>query len=499
MIHQTPMPLPTPPHHRLSVSISGAGGAGAVTVGLILLEAFGKAGFYGVMTRSFGPQIRGGESAVFLNLSDQPIETLPEATDIHLALDWKNFERFSDEIPLTANTEIFYDDSRAKPPSEVVASGAQCSPLPLMKTLKSLKGGRINMLGLGVLAQRLGLPEHAIEQALQKTLGRKGQQAVQLSMDTVRLGQSLVALKTAPPLRDWQPTDQPRWHLSGNEACAVGALRGGLRLAAAYPITPATDIVEYLAPRLEKLGGQVLIAEDELAAMNMVIGGAFGGVPAMTATSGPGFALMTEAMGLAVASETPALVVTVMRGGPSTGIPTKSEQSDLNQVLYGLHGDAPHIVVAPLSVSESIWVTQWALGLAENRQTLVVLATDQHLGQSRMICDPTPQEDMATTRGLARVRATADQADYQRYALTETNISPMAEPGMHGVAYTADGLEHTETGLPSAAADDHRAQLAKRAQKITDFDYGDDWATYISAHKSKYLIITWGSSFEACK
>ncbi|KUJ71866.1 2-oxoacid:acceptor oxidoreductase subunit alpha [Thiomicrospira sp. WB1] len=502
MTDTRPIPAPIPDSHRLSVSISGAGGAGAVTVGLILLEAFGKAGFYGALTRSFGPQIRGGESAVFLNLSDQPIETLPEATDIHLALDWKNFERFADEIPLTANTEIFYDDSREKPPALVTESGAECTPLPLLNTLKEIKGGRINMLGLGVLAKRLGLAEHAIEQALQKTLGRKGDEAVQLSRQTVEAGQALVEAPKTSPLKGWQPSEQARWHLSGNEACAIGALRGGLKLAAAYPITPATDIVEYLAPRLEKVGGQVLIAEDELAAMNMVIGGAFGGVPAMTATSGPGFALMTEAMGLAVASETPALVVTVMRGGPSTGIPTKSEQADLNQVLYGLHGDAPHVVVAPLNVSESVWVTQWALGLAEHLQTLVVLATDQHLGQSRMICDPTLPEDMSQTRGLTRLRAeprtTGDPA-YQRYALSADGLSPMSEPGLPGAQYTADGLEHTETGLPSSSAQDHRDQLAKRAQKLTEFDYGDDWATYLPADKAKHLILTWGSSFEACK
>ncbi|MDR9499771.1 MAG: 2-oxoacid:acceptor oxidoreductase subunit alpha [Hydrogenovibrio sp.] len=499
------IPAPIPADHRLSVSISGAGGAGAVTVGLILLEAFGKAGFYGAMTRSFGPQIRGGESAVFLNLSDQPIETLPEATDLHLALDWKNFERFADEIPLTSDTQIFYDDSREKPPQGVVDSGADCTPLPLMTTLKQIQGGRVNMLGLGVIAQRLGLADTHIEQALQKTLGRKGEEAVWLSMETVRLGQTLVEAAKRSPLQNWQPTDKPRWHLSGNEACAIGALRGGLKLAAAYPITPATDIVEYLAPRMEKLGGQVLIAEDELAAMNMVIGGSFGGQPSMTATSGPGLALMTEAMGLAIASETPALVITVMRGGPSTGIPTKSEQTDLNQILYGLHGEAPHIVVAPLNVSESVPVTQWALGLAERLQTLVILATDQHLGQSRLICDPSPFEDMAETRGLTRLLAHPnDPADYQRYALTESGVSPLTQPGIEHGAYTADGLEHTETGLPSSSASDHSAQTEKRARKLTEFDYGDDWATYLpaaqsEASKTKRLIITWGSSFEACK
>ena len=181
-----------------------------------------------------------------------------------------------------------------------------------------------------------------------------------------------------------------RWQMSGNEGCGLGALRGGIRFAAAYPITPATDMLEWLSPRLKKLGGRLLQAEDELASINMVIGGSFGGVPAMTATSGPGFALMLESMGLAVAAEIPALVVNVMRGGPSTGCPTKSEQTDLNVALYGLHGDAPHLVLGALDHADCILTTEWAVRLAEALQTLAVVLSDQYLAQSRaLIAKPT--------------------------------------------------------------------------------------------------------------
>ncbi len=278
----------------------------------------------------------------------------------------------------------------------------------------------------------------------------------------------------------------------------MGALRGGIKLAAAYPITPASDIVEYLAPRLEKAGGNVMIAEDELAAINMAIGGSFGGKPSMTATSGPGFSLMIEAMGLAIASEIPVLVVNVMRGGPSTGIPTKSEQTDLNQALFGMHGEAPHVVVAPLTIADSVLTTQWAVGLAEALQTLVILLSDQRLGQSRAIIDAIIPKDYGLKRKVLTEKKS--QKSYQRYAVTPDNISPMAIPGNKEGCYTADGLEHTSTGKPSPMASDHLRQLEKRDHKVTQFEYGEEWAEILTNdHKAQAIILTWGSTFTHAK
>jgi 2-oxoglutarate ferredoxin oxidoreductase subunit alpha len=176
-----------------------------------------------------------------------------------------------------------------------------------------------------------------------------------------------------------------RWMISGNEAAGLGAGRGGVRFAAAYPITPATEILEWMAPALTKVGGTLVQAEDELASINMIIGASYGGIPSLTATSGPGLALMTESIGLAVASEVPIVIVDVMRGGPSTGIPTKSEQSDLNMAVYGLHGDAPHIVVAPTSVADCVFTTQWAVHLAESMQVPAIVLSDQFIGQARAV------------------------------------------------------------------------------------------------------------------
>ncbi|MDE2007307.1 MAG: 2-oxoglutarate synthase, partial [Rhodospirillales bacterium] len=284
-----------------------------------------------------------------------------------------------------------------------------------------------------------------------------------------------------------------RWSLSGNQATGLGALAAGVRFVAAYPITPATEVLEWLAPALEETGGVLVQAEDELAAINMTIGAAFGGVPSLTATSGPGLSLMTEALGLAVASETPLVVVDVMRGGPSTGIPTKSEQSDLDIALHGMHGDAPHLVLAPNGIGDCRRTAEWAVGLAESLQTPALMLSDQALGQSRAILPPPP----AAARTPGRLAAVPEAEGYLRYAATESGISPMALPGTPGGAYVADGLEHGARGSPSAAARDHAAQLDKRARKLATFDFGPDWAD--AEGEGEIAILTWGSPTGAAR
>ena len=175
--------------------------------------------------------------------------------------------------------------------------------------------------------------------------------------------------------------------ISGNEAAGYGAIRGGVRFVAAYPITPATEMLEWMAPALAKVGGTLLQAEDELASINMIIGASYGGVPSLTATAGPGLALMTEGIGLAVSAEVPVVIVDVMRGGPSTGIPAKSEQSDLSFAVSGLSGDAPRLVLAPTSIADCLATTQWAVELAEALQAPAIVLSDQFMGQSRAIID----------------------------------------------------------------------------------------------------------------
>lgn len=459
-----------------------------MTAAQMLLDSAAKIGFYGLMARSSGPQIRGGEVAAFLRFGSAPVSCLDDRYDVLVALDWLNVERFAAEMPLDAQSLIICDSGAGDPPAHITACGARIVALPLQDTVKSVSGGRMNMVGLGLVAALLRLPEAPIVEVITHDLGKKGEIILKASTEAMRAGAALLTGVDVPELIATPPAPaNDRWNISGNEAAGLGSVRGGIRFVAAYPITPATEILEWLAPNLEKIGGVLVQAEDELASINMIIGASFGGVPALTATSGPGLSLMSESLGLAVASETPVVVVDVMRSGPSTGIATKSEQSDLNIAVHGLHGDAPHVVVAPLDIGDCVGTAQWAVHLAEAMQTPVIMLSDQALGQTRAVIDR-PAE-----AGFAARRATwaNDGAPYARYALTESGVSAMALPGVAGGQYTADGLTHNVKGTPSSQARDHIDQLDKRRRKIENFDYGAYWAEIDG--EGDTVILTWGS------
>jgi 2-oxoglutarate ferredoxin oxidoreductase subunit alpha len=468
----------------LAIAITGSGGSGAVTAGLILLSAVARAGYYGLMTRSAGPQIRGGESAAMVRFAPRPVHCMGDEFDLLAGLDWRNVTRFLDEIPLHAESLILADPAAGTLPPPLTATGADLREVPFKALASAIGGDHSNMAALGAVGACTGLPLAALEGAARETLKSKGTAVADAAVACIRTGYA------ACPSDSNLAAQHPgiRWNISGNEASGLGALRGGVRFVAAYPITPASEMLEWLAPNLERLGGSLLQAEDELASINMIIGSSFGGVPSLTATSGPGLSLMMEGIGLAVASETPIVVVNVMRGGPSTGIPTKSEQSDLQIALHGLHGDAPHLVIAALDIADCVFTCQWAVHLTEYLQTAAIVLTDQSLGQSRAIIDPANRfED-----DLHRATAKPSSEPYLRYALTADGVSPMAVPGTAGCMYTADGLEHTQCGNPSSAAGDHLGQLEKRRRKLLDFDYGAAWAEIRGS--GPLCLLTWGSS-----
>jgi 2-oxoglutarate ferredoxin oxidoreductase subunit alpha len=478
-----------------TIALAGSGGSGVMTAGTLLLAAAARAGAYGLMVRTSGPQIRGGEAAALLRLADRQIGTLGDSFDLLVAIDWGNLHRFADEIPLTASSVIVGDPDEGEPPSAYAGLGARYVPLSMKKLVKAHPGSWVNMVALGVAGALVGLPIEALEHAVRADWTR-GETTLAANLATLGAGFA-AAGSIEPPVRLPQVPNRAnssaRWVLSGNEAAGFGAIRGGVRFVAAYPITPATELLEWMAPALTKVGGTLLQAEDELASINMIVGASFGGVPSLTATAGPGLALMAEGIGLAVAAEVPVVVVDVMRGGPSTGIPAKSEQSDLSFAVSGLHGDAPRLVLAPTSIADCAATTQWAVVLAEALQAPAIVLSDQFLGQSRAIVDR-PTDAGSTAR---RTVAAANAPDYRRYRDTDTGVSPMAIPGTAGVTYTADGLEHTEAGMPSSAARDHRLQLDKRERKLALFDYGDAWADIEGDGDA--AVITFGSAAAAVR
>lgn len=482
----------TPPTTNCSLALIGSGGAGVLTAGQTLLDAAAEAGYFGLMTRSIGPQIRGGEAAAMLRLGVSPVGGQDDRIDLLVALDWDKAEHFADELMLDADSVVITDPAEGEPPTWVTTSGARLLSVRLGEIAREHLGARANIVAVGLVGALVGLDSESLRQTIRRLFIRKGNRLVDSALTGLQLGIS--ASETLQfPCRLTPPQPKPRWLLTGNDAVGMGALRGGVRFCAAYPITPSTEIHEWLAGRLPEVGGCLVQAEDELAAINMCIGASFGGVPAMTATSGPGFSLMVEALGLAVATETPLVVVDVMRVGPSTGIPTQSEQADLAIAVNGAHGDAPRLVLAPNDIGDCVTTTQWAVYLSEALQCPAVVLSDQFLGQSRAAIAPPEERDWRASRR----RVLGVIKDFQRFGDSDDGISMMGIPGTPGGEYTATGLTHMPSARPSTMLADHRRQLDKRRRKLEQFDYGDDWADI--EDDGLLGLMTWGSTTLAAR
>ena len=473
----------------ISIAIVGSGGAGALTTGDSLLEAACAAGWHGLFTRTLGPQIRGGEAAALLRLAVDPVECLPDRFDLLIGIDWLNAHRFGAEIKVGPHTLVISDPRGGDPPPMVAQSGARVVEIPMKEMAKAIPDGRPNMIALGIAGRLLGFTVEQVFAPIEKRLADKGPAAIEASLAGIKAGFGAAAgIDFDKQLAAPKPSTARRWLLSGNEATALGAIRGGIRFAAAYPITPATEILEWLAPNLAKVGGALLQAEDELAAINMIIGASFGGTPALTATSGPGLSLMIEALGLATSAEIPIVVVDVMRGGPSTGIPTKSEQADLNIAIYGMHGDAPHLVLAPQSVGDCVFTTQWATYLAESLQAPAIVLSDQFMGQSRAAIErPADVAFIGARSGRHRILPAPTSATPWRP--TACRRWPFRERAAANTPPTASPIP--SAGPRPAAPRDHLAQLDKRRDKLDHFNFGDHWASVEGT--GDLAVITWGS------
>ncbi|MBP8296507.1 MAG: 2-oxoacid:acceptor oxidoreductase subunit alpha, partial [Burkholderiales bacterium] len=438
--------------------------------------------------------------------SSQPLDNLGDRFDYLVAIDWQNVHRFADEIPLDAASLIVGDPDQGAAPESFTRTGAATRELPMKKMAKSIPGAWPNMVALGLAAGLIGLPLATVKKVAAKSIKKSadGPAATHAAIDAGYAEAATIApagraaLIAARAEGATGASDGGRhWLITGNEAAGYGALKGGVRFVAAYPITPATEVLEWLAPALTAIGGVLVQAEDELASINMIIGASFGGVPSLTATSGPGLSLMTEALGLAVAAEVPIVVVDVMRGGPSTGIPAKSEQSDLSLAVNGLHGDAPRLVIAPNSIADCMLATQWAVHLAETLQAPAIVLSDQFMGQSRAVVARPADVAFAGQRTTAPARVNGDAEPYKRYLVDASGVSPMAIPGTPGAAYTADGLEHNERGIPSSGAADHSAQLDKRERKLAQTDFGARWADIEG--DGPIAVVTFGSTTGAAR
>lgn len=482
----------------VTIAIVGSGGEGVVSAGEILLRAAAQDGLFGMMVKSYGPQIRGGESLAQVRLQETPVLSQGDALDALVVLSWENFFRFSTEIVLRRGGSVFHDSDERVPEDLPFPPDTHFLAVPFLQTAKRVAGSALtkNIVALGFLATWFGLPPGGFRKEIAERFAGKGESVVAANLKSFEAGMALAETHASRARPQWSGADNaPKLILTGNEAISLGALFAGVRFFAGYPITPASEIMEWMARELPKVDGVFVQAEDEIAALTMVIGASFGGVKAMTATSGPGLSLMTEAMGLAAMAELPIVIVDVQRGGPSTGIPTKTSQADLLHTVFGGHGNLPRIVLAPVDVTDAIHIIVHAFYLAEKYQLPVLVLSDQFLGQRLEVIRPVDFQALGD-QVIDRLRPSEEElVAYRRFKITETGVSPITMPGMKGGMYTAAGIEHDEMGRPTSDADIHEKMTRKRWKKLQTVErQEDDLLWHDGDADARVGIVAWGST-----
>jgi len=462
------------PREDLIVGIAGAGGDGVVSAGELLIQVAAREGLYGMLVKAFGPQIRGGESSVRVRLSARPVMAQGDDLDLLIAFNWADYARFRSELVPDDHTLIFVDEMDQTPAAEIplperLKAGVTRAPFEQLAIDKGGSALAKNIVAVGVLAGALNLPRDAFARAIERKFLKKGQKVIDSNIAALDAGVELSAgHRTSARVKPKSP--ETLMVISGNDAFAFGSLVAGCRFMAGYPITPQSEVMEWLARELPKFGGVMVQPEDELASICMAIGASYAGVKALTASSGPGIALKTEAIGLASMAEVPLVVINVQRVGPSTGIPTKTEQADLMQGLYGSHGDVSKVVVAPTDVADCFTMAVDAFNIAEQYQVPVIVLSDQGIGHRTDAIRPFDVSKVSVVgRRLATEQELA-QVDphhgFKRYAYTPDGVSPMTIPGQAHGNFLMSGLEHDQLGNPVSGHAGHQQMSEKRFTKL---------------------------------
>lgn len=482
----------------LTLAIVGSGGEGVVSAGEILVHATSQDGLYSMMIKSYGPQIRGGESLAQIRLRKSPVLSQGDNLDALVVLSWSNYHRFAGEIHLRERAVIFHDSEDAPPESLTFPAKARFVAVPFTATSKKETNAALakNLVALGFLAGWFDLPQGGFEKAIQQRFAKKSETVLQGNLAAFNAGMHLAKAENTRPRYDWKVKNhEAKLVFTGNEAISIGSLFAGAKFFAGYPITPASEIMEWMAAELPKFDGVFIQTEDEIAAVTMTIGASFAGQKAMTATSGPGLSLMTEAIGLAAMAELPLVIIDVQRAGPSTGIPTKTTQADLFHAVFGGHGNLPRVVLAPTDAADAIAIAVQAFYLAEKYQVPVLVLSDQFLGQRLEVIPKVNFEALKSKIITRQFAAGEDLQNYQRFKMTETGVSPISAPGIKGGMYTAAGIEHDESGRPTSNAELDEKMTLKRAKKneiILQDEANLLWRC--GDHDPDIGILAWGST-----
>ena len=460
--------------NQLSWKVGGQQGEGIESTGEIFAIALNRLGYYLYGYRHFSSRIKGGHTNNKIRVSTTQVRSISDDLDILVAFDQETIDVNYHEL---TSDGVILADSKFDPKKPEDTEAALYA-VPFTEIATELGTSLMkNMVAIGATSAVLDLDIQVFKEVVQEIFGKKGEQVVAKNMEAINAGYNHMKAKLAdriPTMHLEKADGVKRMFMIGNDAIALGAIAGGCRFMAAYPITPASEIMEYLIKKLPALGGAVIQTEDEIAACTMAIGANYGGVRAMTASAGPGLSLKMEAIGLAGMTETPLVIVDTQRGGPSTGLPTKQEQSDLMAMIYGTHGEIPKIVLAPSTVQEAFYDTAEAFNLAEEYQCPVIVLSDLQLSLGKQTVEPLDFSQIEIRRGKLLTEdlpPNENNGYFKRYEVTEDGVSPRVIPGVKNGIHHVTGVEHAETGKPSESAANRMAQMDKRFRKMDNIRF----------------------------
>ncbi len=456
---------------QLSWKVGGQQGEGIESTGEIFSIAMNRMGYYLYGYRHFSSRIKGGHTNNKIRVSTKPMRSISDVLDILVAFDQETIDLNAHEL---REGGIIIADAKFNPTVPEGLKSVRLLVVPLTQIADELGTSLMkNMVSIGATSAILGIPVENFRNIVEDMFLRKGEKVVEKNMEAIARGFEYVNNLTGGQLPEFQlekADGKQRLFMIGNDAIALGAVAAGCRFMPAYPITPASEIMEYLIKKLPKFGGTVIQTEDEIAAITMAIGANYGGVRALTASAGPGLSLMMEAIGLAGMTETPVVIVDTQRGGPSTGLPTKQEQSDIMAMIYGTHGEIPKVVMAPTSVEECFYDTVEAFNIAEEYQVPVILLTDLAMSLGKQTVEPLDYSRVEIRRGklLAGQQLPERGHDelFKRYELTEDGVSNRVVPGQKYGLHHVTGVEHDQTGRPSESPINRKQQMDKRLKKL---------------------------------
>ncbi len=478
--------------NRISLRIGGPAGTGIMQAGLLFAKCCSRIGLHVFDYIEYPSLIRGGHNSYQVRAEESPVRSQIRGVDILIALDESTLTLHAAE--LREESIIIYDEETIKPERTRLGRGTRC-PMPL-KAIIAAAGGTEIMQNTVALASALGILAYdfdVLADIIRDGFEEKKAAIVDKNIAAARRGYE-EARRRYGHLDQYRLTRIPgprRIVLTGNEAMALGAVKAGCTFYAAYPMTPASTILHTLASWQERHNIVVKHAEDEIGTVNMTIGAAYAGARAMCSTSGGGFALMQEGISLAGITETGIVVAEVMRGGPATGLPTWTEQSDLRFVLHAGHGDFFKIVLAPGDVEEAFRFTLDAFNHAEKYQTPVILLSDKYLGESHASVEPFTAKEYRVDRGKLLRKA---PPGYLRYAETPDGISPRTIPGVPGGFFLANSNEHDAFGWSTEEPEARNLMMRKRMRKEETYRREVPRQRLHGAEEADLTIISWGST-----